>query len=376
MTGGEIDDLEDLFENAPCGYLSTDKDSRIGKANQTFARWTGYPAASLVGSRFPDLLTAAGRIFYETHFAPSLLMQGELNEIALDIVCADGTKMPVLVNAVERRSGPTGPEFFRITIFNATERRRYEQQLLEARNAALAEALVERDASELREQFIAILGHDLRNPLAAISSGVKLLEKETSSLRGKRIAKLMEGSVIRARGLIDNVLDFARGRLGGGLTLRRDADEPLEPMLRQVVEELRSISPNRDIVAEYRIGEPVNCDRGRIGQLVSNLLGNAITYGAPDQAITLIAATEAGDLEISIANGGEPISPEAQERLFQPFFRGESGPRREGLGLGLHIASEIAKAHGGRLTVASNAVETRFTFTMPVGQGPEVAPEN
>ncbi len=367
MTGGEIDDLVDLFENAPCGYLSTDKDGRIGKANQTFARWTGYPAASLVGRRFPDLLAAAGKIFYETHFAPSLLMQGELNEIALDIVCANGTKMPVLVNAVERRSGPTGPAFFRITIFNATERRRYEQQLLEARNAALAEALVERDASELREQFIAILGHDLRNPLAAISSGVKLLEKETSSLRGKRIAKLMEGSVIRAKGLIDNVLDFARGRLGGGLTLRWDAAEPLEPMLRQVVEELRSISPNRDIVAEYRIGEPVNCDRGRIGQLVSNLLGNAITYGAPDQAITLIAATEAGDLEISIANGGEPIPPEAQERLFQPFFRGEPGPRREGLGLGLHIASEIAKAHGGRLTVASNATETRFTFTMPLG---------
>jgi sigma-B regulation protein RsbU (phosphoserine phosphatase) len=363
-----IDDLEDLFENAPCGYLSADKDGRIGRANRTFANWIGLTSDSLKGRRFSDLLPIAGKIYYETHFAPLLHMQGHFNEVALDIVCADGSKLPVLINAVERRDQAGQPSFIRLTIFNATDRRRYERSLLKARDAAEAEVMSERATAELREQFIAVLGHDLRNPLASIASGVRLLEKEAISERGKRVLGLMDGSVVRAAGLIDNVLDFARGRLGGGLTLSRDADEPLEPVLRQVVSELRSLDPKRTVTAHYAIDEPVDCDRVRIGQLLSNLLGNALTHGAKSLPVRVSASTIGGRLEISVANGGAPISAKAMERLFHPFVRGEVRPNRDGLGLGLHIASEIAKAHGGELTVTSDAVETRFTFLMPLDE--------
>jgi sigma-B regulation protein RsbU (phosphoserine phosphatase) len=176
----------------------------------------------------------------------------------------------------------------------------------------------------------------------------------------------MEGSLVRATGLIDNVLDFARGRLGGGLILTRNADEPLEPALRQVVSELTSIAPERNVTADYRLEEPIACDRGRIGQLLSNLLGNALTYGGKDTPVSVSAFTEGNRLEISVANGGVPISPAAMTRLFHPFFRGENKTNREGLGLGLYIASEIAKAHGGALIVSSDRTETRFTFTMPL----------
>lgn len=360
------DDLEDLFENAPCGYLSTDKDGRILRANQTFAQWTGYASAALVGRRFADLLPIVGKIFYETHCAPMLHMQGSFSEMALDIARADGTKMPALVNAVERKGEGERPTFFRFTIFNATERRMYERDLLAARDTAQAVAKSEQDTSILREQFIAVLGHDLRNPLASIASGIRLLGKEQVSERGKNVLSLMEGSIVRASGLIDNVLDFARGRLGGGLTLARNADEPLEPVLRQVVSELRSIAPDRVVTADYRLDEPVDCDRGRIGQLLSNLLGNALTHGAKEQPVSVSACTQDGWLEISVANGGPPIRPAAMERLFQPFFRGEIRMNREGLGLGLHIASEIAKAHGGELTATSDEGETRFRFRMPL----------
>lgn len=361
-----IDDLEDLFENAPCGYLSADRNGRIGRANRTFATWMGDTTASFEGRRFADLLSIVGKVFYETHFAPSLHMQGQISEVALDLVRADGTKIPVLVNAVERPGDGDRPTFIRFTIFNATERRRYEQGLLDDRNAARADFTAERDTSELRDQFIAVLGHDLRNPLASIASGLQLLDEETLSPRGQKVTTLMEGSVVRAVGLIDNVLDFARGRLGGGLTLSRDSRQPLEPVLRQVIGELRSISPERSIHADYALQEPIDCDRARIGQMLSNLLGNAVTHGAQDKPISVSAGTIDGFLEISIANGGEPISQAAQDRLFQPFFRGDLGPSREGLGLGLHIASEIAKAHGGALTVVSDHTETRFTFRMPL----------
>jgi sigma-B regulation protein RsbU (phosphoserine phosphatase) len=167
-------------------------------------------------------------------------------------------------------------------------------------------------------------------------------------------------------GLIDNVLDFARGRLGGGITLSRDANRPLEPVLRQVVDELSAAMPERVIERDFRIAGPVNCDRSRIGQMVSNLLGNALTHGSPDKPVKVFASTEKGMFELWIANAGEPIPEAAMANLFQPFFRGQVRTSLQGLGLGLHIASEIAKAHEGTLTVTSTAEETRFTFLMPL----------
>ncbi|TXN21131.1 PAS domain-containing hybrid sensor histidine kinase/response regulator [Methylobacterium sp. WL9] len=132
----EADDLEDLFENAPCGYASTLPNGRLSRVNRTLATWTGYTAEQLVGRRFLDLLNIAGKIYYETHFAPLLRMQGFFNEVALDIVRADGAALPVLVNAVARRDDAGELRFIRITVFNASDRRRYERDLLEARRTA------------------------------------------------------------------------------------------------------------------------------------------------------------------------------------------------------------------------------------------------
>src|SRR3954452_18154731 len=178
---------------------------------------------------------------------------------------------------------------------------------------------------------------------------------------------MLETTVLRMAGLIDNVLDFARGRLGGGITLDRDARKPLEPVLHQVIDELR-LSSGRQIDAEYAIDVPVNCDRSRIGQLASNLVGNALSHGASNEPVRVRAATEDGLFILSVANGGDPIPEAARDRLFEPFFRGEVRASRQGLGLGLHTAAQIAKAHKGTLTVSSTSEETRFTFMMPLQQ--------
>jgi signal transduction histidine kinase len=109
----------------------------------------------------------------------------------------------------------------------------------------------------------------------------------------------------------------------------------------------------------------VNCDRVRIAQLFSNLLGNAFTYGSSDQPIRVRAFCDALTFELSVANAGDPIAPAALERLFHPFYRSKVQGHQEGLGLGLYIAHQIATAHGGTLAVASTEEETRFTFRMP-----------
>jgi phosphoserine phosphatase RsbU/P len=123
---------EDLFENAPCGYLSTALDGTVLKVNRTFEAWTGFEREELVGRRrFESLLAPGGRIYHETHYAPLLRMQGQVREIALEIVRADGSRLPALVNSTLVK-GPDGePKLIRTTVFDASDRRRYEEELLQ-----------------------------------------------------------------------------------------------------------------------------------------------------------------------------------------------------------------------------------------------------
>ncbi|RYZ16376.1 MAG: PAS domain S-box protein, partial [Myxococcaceae bacterium] len=128
------DSAEELYENAPCGYLSTSPEGRIIKVNQTFLTWTGYSREALLGGkRFWELLTVAGRIFHETHYAPLLQMQGFVHELSLDLVCADGRPLPALINSVQKRDALGRPRSVRTTLFNMTDRKRYERELLVAR---------------------------------------------------------------------------------------------------------------------------------------------------------------------------------------------------------------------------------------------------
>jgi phosphoserine phosphatase RsbU/P len=360
------EDLEDLYENAPCGYLSLRPDGSIVKANATLAAWTGYSQEQLLGKRLLDLLNVPGKIFYETHFAPLLRMQGFFHEVALDIITSEGQRLPVLANAVERR-GPSGNLVFtRLTIFQAVQRRRYERELADARTLAEKGLMEEREMGELREQFIAVLGHDLRNPLAAIASGVRILQRTPDHTERTRILDLMQGSVGRMSILIDNVLDFARSRLGGGLSVVRSTEPPLDAALRQVVAELQTAVPDRVLDTDIDLSNPVWCDSARIAQLASNLLANAMTHGSEEEPVRFRARIAGDHFELVVSNGGDPIPPETMEHLFQPFFRGNIRPSAQGLGLGLHIASEIAKAHRGTLTATSTSVETCLTFRMPL----------
>lgn len=228
-----------------------------------------------------------------------------------------------------------------------------------------AALLSERQAAQLREQFIAVLGHDLRNPLASIQAGGRLLAKTPLDARAVALVGAMQGSVLRMAGLIDNLMDFARARLGGGFEIERRASPGLGEAIVQTVDELRLAHPDREIEADVALDEVVACDRGRISQLLSNLLGNALRHGAEDAPVSVRARVEGGRFELSVANAGEPIPPGRMAVLFEPFTRAEHHHGQQGLGLGLYIAAEIARAHGGTLGVTSDAAETRFTFSMP-----------
>jgi sigma-B regulation protein RsbU (phosphoserine phosphatase) len=131
------DDPAELYDNAPCGYLSTLPDGTIIKANATFLAWTGYDRDALIGRRrFQDLLATGDRIFYQTHAAPMLLMQGMLREIAVQVIDASGARLPMLMNALLKRGADGEPAVIRTVVFDASERLAYEHELMVARRRA------------------------------------------------------------------------------------------------------------------------------------------------------------------------------------------------------------------------------------------------
>lgn len=224
-----------------------------------------------------------------------------------------------------------------------------------------------RSDGELREQFIAVLGHDLRNPLSAIASGVRLLATEPADAKTTRVLRHMGESVQRMKGLIDNLMDFARGRLGDGIALDVTPGQRIEPALAQVINETRAANPDRQIEARLHLAHGIDVDQARIAQLLSNLLGNAITHGSDAAPILVEAGIDAGEFVLSVANAGKPIPPHLQAKLFLPFKRGDGKHASQGLGLGLYIAAQIAKAHGGGIDIVSTDAETRFICRLPAG---------
>ncbi len=220
----------------------------------------------------------------------------------------------------------------------------------------------EQTNAQVREQFIAILGHDLRNPVGAISTAAQLMLRNSQDEKNIKLAKIIQDSTIRVRGLIDNMLDFASGRLGTGIILNYNNEKNLEETLHQVITELRTVYPEREISVDLNLNNPIDGDYKRIAQLFSNLLGNAIIHGSKESPIIVRAKSELSFFELSVINKGNKISPETEEHLFRPFSRGKVHQGKVGLGLGLYIAREIANAHKGQILVNSTDEQTCFTF--------------
>jgi signal transduction histidine kinase len=223
-------------------------------------------------------------------------------------------------------------------------------------------------AGRLREQFIAILGHDLRNPLHAVHASSDMLERNLTDPGQLAIATRIKSNARRMAGLVDDLLDFARGRLGGGIAVELTEIENLNAALLTVVQELQDGQPDCQIIADIGVSCPVRCDLGRLQQITSNLLTNALTHGMPMSPVKISAKADANDFVLEVWNAGEPIPAESLHKIFEPFWRHSVSANRNGLGLGLHICSEIVRAHQGRISVTSTREGgTQFTARLPLG---------
>lgn len=237
-------------------------------------------------------------------------------------------------------------------------------ELLEHNRRELTRA---QQTARLREEFIGVVAHDLRNPVAAISSGLRMLERGRDAERDPTLFVELKKSVLRSDEMIGNLLDFTKGRLDGSLAADVQRDVDLAELVEAIAAEMRLGSGQ---AIEVRVERPLvfDCDAKRIRQLVSNLVGNAAHHGRDGAPIAVTAEASDGDFLLTVANEGDPIPPELIPEVFAPFARGKGG-RQNGLGLGLYIASQVAEAHGGALSVQSDIDETRLMFRMPATRG-------
>ncbi len=233
----------------------------------------------------------------------------------------------------------------------------------------------ERLADELREMlrfnemFVAAVSHDLRSPLSTISMGTQLLEANVHEPAGKRTLQRVRSSAERMHRMLDQLYDLARARLAGGISIE-PRDMNLRPLADRVIGELKLAHPERTVETTYEPGSTMGVwDEQTLGQVLSNLVGNALRYGTPADPVTIRFHPSERSVSFSIHNGGE-IPAEARSSLFDPFRRGARS--REGLGLGLYIVRQIVLAHGGSIVFeSSKRGGTTFEVTLPRVSSPD-----
>ena len=244
-------------------------------------------------------------------------------------------------------------ELIGLHVYAALQLERAEESLLR-----------EKQTAALREQFIAVLGHDLRTPLGAIQSSAEILSRLEVTPKAVPLVKVIKDSCKRMGSLIEDVLDFARGRLGEGVTLNCKLESNLATAIDQVVEEIQVANPSCCFEIDHDISADVWCDQERFLQVVSNLVSNAVSYGDKEQPVKIRTETSQENFTLKVTNSGSKIPEERMPFLFNPFCRDDKS--RNGLGLGLYISSEIAKAHKGTLIATSDDEQTCFCLSIPL----------
>ncbi|RKG83333.1 sensor histidine kinase [Corallococcus terminator] len=347
--------LDALLTSSPVGLSLLDRELKFVHVNARMAKLDGLPLDAHAGRTFAQVLPS---------LAPQL-------EPVIRRVLETGEPAEELAVAL-KRAGPdaAGGESHLMVSFHPVRTPGGEvlgvgSVVVDVTRHKQSEGEL-RAAAEFRERFLGIVGHDLRNPLNAIRMGASFLiaSEQVPPALVRTVGRIIS-STDRMTRMITELLDFTRSRLGGGIPLTPGATD-LGLVVRQVVEELELVHPNRTVRVESTGPLGGRWDADRLAQVLSNLLGNALQYSPPESTVELSLQ---GGPELAIArvsNRGNPIPKEELAILFHPFQRAQTGAHvPSGLGLGLFISEQIVRSHRGTLVVESGPERTVFTMTLP-----------
>ena len=359
----------DLFSLAPCGLVVTTKEGEILRANPAFGRWVG--ARGAVGQTLQGTFSIGSRIFYETHVAPLVRLQGQVEEAAVDLLREDGGKLPTLLNIRMEAEQQI------VVVFPATERRRYEAELLSAERQARQSALelsraqmAAEAANAAKSLFLANMCHELRTPMNGVLGFAALLRDTQLTERQREYMETIQDSGEALLRIINDLLDLAKAASGKlemeslPYDLLRVVGGVCELLVPRVAERKVALVLDWDpeVVAE-QVG-----DAGRLRQVLLNLVGNAVKFTETGTVTVRVRHDGEHKLRIAVADTGPGIATEHIERVFEKFDQGDLllARRHGGTGLGLAIARDLVRAMGGEIGLTSVVgAGSTFWFVLP-----------
>jgi len=362
-----IETAEELYQNAPCGYVSFLHDGTIFNINGTLLNWLGYSREEVQDRmRFQQFFKVGGQIYFETHFFPLIQMQGFVNEINFDILRKDKTLLPCLLNVSEVTSSNSEEKTYRASIFNISDRKNYERELIAARKKA-------EETSRAKAAFLSMISHEIRTPLNAILGIGNLFHKTSLNAQQKEYARILLNSSENLLGLVNNLLDMSK------IESHKVKLEKLPFSVTDLLEvlistfqvkcdekhiELRVILPAN--LPEHLLGDPY-----KLNQVLTNLLGNAIKFTKEGYVKLEISILELSEkkifLRFAVSDTGIGIAEDKFEAIFDEFSQAsyDVGLKYGGTGLGLTISQRLLQLHGSKMQLESEEGKgSRFSFDL------------
>lgn len=337
-----VAELEDLWNNTPCGYHSVDANGVFLRINDTELAWLGYTREELIGKRrVPDVLTPASRKAFGENFS-LLKTRGWIRDVEAELLCKDGSAFPVVVSASAVVDSAGNFVMSRTSMVDNSARKQFERQ---------------------KADFFATVAHDIRNPVSTLLGGVEILgDQESLDEQAKEILAVVARSATLLSTLVNDYLDYAKIEAGAiHLSPRAVA---LAPLLSRICGDMRYEAERRGIEVSLdlapEVGE-VHADAMALQRIFSNLLGNALKFTPADGRIRVSAERRDGEVVVSVADTGPGIAPADIPQLFARYRQTETGRRVVGTGLGLYVVKSLVEALDGRVEVESE-LERGTTF--------------
>ncbi|NCO22166.1 MAG: response regulator [Rhodobacterales bacterium] len=392
MTTGSHRDCNDDFDMAPFGYLILSPDGNIMRVNDTFCRYLDEPPQGLLSRRFRDILTIPGRIFFETHLAPLLVLQSSCSEIAFDFITRSGGRLPTLANIFADRDAGGKVTFLRVGVFEATDRRNFELELLEARravenknlqletvNLTLAESNASLDraniqlkelyaqmsaarasaeaANRVKTTFLAHMSHEIRTPLNGVLGMASVLHEALSNPDDKKMAAVICESGEILLSIINDILDLSKLE-AGKIDLEAIPFSPAD--IARKISDLYSLRTAEKSVGfrmqfdmdahDIRCGDPV-----RIMQIMHNLVGNAVKFTEKGAVTVVIRELSTGSVKLEVRDTGIGMTQNQADLVFEAFTQADNSTTRKygGTGLGMSIVRQLVAAMEGTILIES-----------------------
>ncbi|MDO1446640.1 ATP-binding protein [Rhodocytophaga aerolata] len=359
--------FEDLYEHAPCGYFSSLPDGTIVKLNTTLAQWLGYHKTEILHQkRFQELLPIGGKIFYETHHAPLIRMQGSVNELSYDLVSKSGALLPVLINSSHVTDAEGKVVLYRSTLVNISDRKKYEAELLQAKKKA-------EQAAKTKAEFLSTVSHEIRTPMNAIIGVANLLQATDPSPRQLEYLRILKLSSENLLNLINDILDF--NKIESGKISLEERPFNIRELLQHLIYNLLPKAEEKEITLTHEIdarlpsfllGDPV-----KLIQVLTNLIGNAIKFTHTGSVTLRVQAIEVTSkdvvLEFKVSDTGIGIAADKIHKIFEEFSQAdyEINLKYGGTGLGLAISKKLLALYNATLQVESELGKgSSFSFAL------------